>query len=69
MATREGDRVRLLQLAESSELVKSGDEGVVDLIDDLGTVHVRWDNGASLGLIPRRDRWVTTSTQRHTEEP
>jgi uncharacterized protein DUF4314 len=28
-----------------------GTEGTVQLVDDLGTVHVRWDNGISIGLI------------------
>lgn len=57
--TKEGDRVKLVRLGDHTELLATGDEGVVDLIDDAGTVHVRWDNGANLGLIPRRDQWVT----------
>lgn len=58
---RVGDRVRLVNLAdhEESHLVKRGDEGFVDFIDDIGTVHVRWDSGNSLGLIPGRDLWET----------
>jgi hypothetical protein len=27
------------------------------MVDDLGTVHVRWDNGSTLGLVPGEDRW------------
>ena len=58
LTTREGDRVRLIHIA-TTELVAAGDEGVVAFIDDLGTVHVDWDKGVALGLIPGRDRWVT----------
>lgn len=58
---RIGDRVRLLRMAENFGQVKRGDEGVVDLIDDSGTVHVRWDNGCALGLIPGVDRWETVT--------
>jgi len=28
-----------------------GDEGVVMTVDDLGTVHIKWDNGSTLGMI------------------
>lgn len=54
-----GDRVKLQRLADEQDLVPVGTEGRVDLIDDSGTVHVRWDNGINLGLIPTRDRWET----------
>ncbi|NRB36736.1 MAG: DUF4314 domain-containing protein, partial [Rhodobacteraceae bacterium] len=30
-------------------------EGVIRFVDDTGTVHVDWDNGRTLGLIPRKD--------------
>jgi hypothetical protein len=26
-------------------------------VEGLGTVHVRWDDGSTLGLIPGKDRW------------
>ena len=34
---------------------KAGATGVVQYVDDMGTVHVFWDNGSSLGLIPDED--------------
>ena len=34
-----------------------GTEGVVKCIDNAGTIHVRWDTGSSLGLVPGVDRW------------
>lgn len=34
-----------------------GDEGVVTFVDDCGTVHAAWDNGSTLGLIYREDRY------------
>jgi Domain of unknown function (DUF4314) len=24
-------------------------------VDDLGTIHVKWDNGSTLGLVPGQD--------------
>jgi len=34
-----------------------GDRGTVYRVDDAGTVHVRWDNGSGLGLVPGEDSW------------
>ena len=33
------------------------------MVDDVGTVHVRWDNGSTLGLVPGEDRWTEEPTQ------
>lgn len=38
--------------------VPAGTLGTVDSIDDVGTLHVEWDNGRRLGLLPDRDEWV-----------
>lgn len=51
-------RVRLLHTWDPYTNLKSGDEGTVQFIDDLGTVHVLWDNGSTLGLIPKEDGWI-----------
>jgi hypothetical protein len=37
--------------------VPSGTEGTVMFVDDIGTIHVKWDNGRSLGLIPNEDSY------------
>jgi len=50
--------VRLLRCSDPYTKLQSGDEGVVDYIDDMGTVHVKWDNGSSLGLIQGEDTWT-----------
>lgn len=36
----------------------AGDEGTISFVDDLGTLHVRWDSGSTLGLIPGEDRYT-----------
>lgn len=53
-----GDRIRLIHTSDPHTRLVSGDEGTVRLIDAMGTVHVKWDNGSSLGLVPREDSWV-----------
>jgi hypothetical protein len=53
---RKGMRVRLLRFAidggplDDNQLVPHGTLGTITIIDDLGTLHVRWDNSATLGL-------------------
>ena len=52
-----GRRVRLISTTDQYTNLRTGDEGTVVLVDDIGTVHVSWDNGSSLGLVPREDNW------------
>lgn len=50
----EGTRIRLIYM-EDARAVPAGSEGTVRLVDDAGTIHVNWDNGRSLGIIPDVD--------------
>lgn len=52
-----GARVRLVRCTDPYTLLDPGAEGVVVHVDDVGTVHVLWDSGARLGLIPDEDEW------------
>jgi hypothetical protein len=52
-----GQRVKLLYTSDPYTRLRSGEEGTVSFVDDEGTVHVDWDCGSSLGLIPREDGW------------
>jgi hypothetical protein len=54
---RKGDRVRCDTIFDSWTGVKPGTEGEVVYIDSLGTLHVRWDDGHRLGLIPGVDHY------------
>jgi Domain of unknown function (DUF4314) len=56
-----GKRVRLVRTTDPYTNLKSGDEGVVDHVDDIGTVFVKWDNGSGLGLVQGEDSyWVVS---------
>jgi hypothetical protein len=35
----------------------AGTRGKVLMVDDIGTVHVAWTTGSSLGLVPGVDAW------------
>ncbi len=53
-----GDRIKLVYCSDPYTQLVSGDKGTVTDIDDAGTVHVEWDSGSRLGLVPGEDRWV-----------
>lgn len=54
-----GRRVRLQYTNDPYTTLRQGDEGVVNFIDDTGTVFVTWDDGSGLGLNSEfGDRWV-----------
>lgn len=35
--------------------IPSGMHGTVDMVDDIGTIHCKFDNGRYLGLVPGED--------------
>jgi hypothetical protein len=54
---RVGKRVRLVRCTDIYSQNPPGLEGTVTFVDDTGTLHVHWDNGSTLGLVPGEDRW------------
>ena len=38
--------------------VPDGTYGTVQFVDDAGTIHVGWENGSSLGLVPGEDQFA-----------
>ncbi|WP_426705021.1 DUF4314 domain-containing protein [Corynebacterium auriscanis] len=54
---RPGCRIRLLGDSDTEAGLRAGMEGDVIVVDSLGTIHVAWDDGTSLGLIPEVDHY------------
>lgn len=50
-----GSRIRLIDMADDPRQIEKGAEGTVVLVDDIATIHVKWDNGRELGVIPGVD--------------
>lgn len=50
-----GTRVELIELNDPYRKFEQGLKGTVFCVDDTGTIHVDWDNGAHLGLVYGED--------------
>ena len=50
-----GTRVLLLSMGNDPRPVEDNTRGTVMAVDDIGTVHCKFDNGRQLGLIPGED--------------
>lgn len=55
---KKGTRIQLVFTDDQYTNLNSGDKGTVNFIDDYGTVHINWDNGSNLGLVPNYDQWT-----------
>lgn len=51
-----GRRVLCIKMNDEYS-VPSGTKGTIDHVDDIGTIHVKWDNGSTLGLVPNEDMY------------
>lgn len=45
-----GSRVELIRM-DDAQAPPIGTLGTVKAVDDIGTIHVAWDNGSSLGVV------------------
>ena len=60
-----GTRITLQSMNDPYSRLRPGDTGTLVLIDDIGTYHVKWDNGSSLGLIPGEDSFSCEPPEQH----
>lgn len=50
-----GTRIRLIESKDPIHPIEPGMTGTVRAVDDVGTVHMHWDNGRGLGLVVGED--------------
>lgn len=62
-----GTRIELLSM-DDSQAVPPGTRGTVDFVDDMAHIHMNWDNGRTLSLVPLVDGFRKLTEQELAEE-
>ena len=50
-----GTKIQLISMRDEKYPILPGTIGEVTHIDDMGSIHMKWQNGSSLALIPEVD--------------
>ena len=61
-----GTRIRLNSMEDPYHPILSGMEGEVHFVDDAGQIHMKWDNGRGLALIPGEDSFTVIAPKLKT---
>ena len=56
-----GTRIELIGMDDPYTPIESGTQGTVEIVDDAGTLHMKWDNGRTLGIVPGEDQFKVIS--------
>ena len=54
--------------AEKHQAVPPGTRGTVQFVDDVGSIHMNWDNGRTLALVPKEDSFRKLTEQEIEQE-
>lgn len=63
-----GTRIMLNSMDDPHHPIPSGTLGTVETVDDIGTIHMKWDNGQSLGLIVGEDSFYVIESVQNQEK-
>ena len=53
-----GTRIELVRMTDPYSPVPPGTRGTVQMVDDAGTIHPKFDNGRTLGIIVGEDEFM-----------
>lgn len=62
-----GTKIRLTHM-DDMQAPPVGTLGIISCVDDIGTIHVKWENGSTLGVVPEVDQWEVVKSPIHTKE-
>lgn len=63
-----GTRIELIFMDDPHAPVPSGTRGTVVHVDDASTIHMKWDNGRTLGVVPGEDSFRKLTAEEMAEE-
>lgn len=63
-----GTRVQLDRMGDDPRPITAGTKGTVVAVDDIGSLHVNFDNGRQLGICPEVDSFHKISEQTKSED-
>ena len=58
-----GTKVKLIKMYDFYNDLATGEEGIITSVDDLGTLHIKWENGSTLGLVVGVDEFEIIEEQ------
>lgn len=58
----QGTRIKLIFMNDKHAPVE-GTKGVVSVVDDLGQIHMKWDTGSTLAIVPSEDKFEVISKE------
>ena len=58
-----------LHCMEGEPFMPPGSRGTVDHVDDIGQIHMKWENGSTLALIVGIDQFEIVAQQNETMKP
>ena len=64
----EGTRIYLENMNDPHAPVPPGTRGTVDFVDDAGQIHMKWDNGRTLAIVPSEDSFRKLTEEEIAEE-
>ena len=59
-----GTKIQLISMRDEKYPILPGTIGEVTHIDDMGSIHMKWQNGSSLALIPEVDSFKVLETEK-----
>lgn len=62
-----GTRLELISM-EDPQAVPPCTRGTVQFVDDIGSIHMNWDNGRTLALVPKEDSFRKLTEQEIEQE-
>ena len=52
-----GTKIKLIKMYDPFTPPPSNTIGIVDFVDDIGQIHIKWNNGSTLALVPDLDEF------------